>query len=397
MNPRKTAFLVIQGLSSQKPLEPTDSFTRGLVASLHKSDPKTNINLAHRLGARAGEAGACVRIGIEGEQPIDVYEYYWADMTAGRASISTVIDWLLAASDGAKAFYETHPELINSNERPILSAFRNNIMETNWYLARIGGLFRAFALVDQVFPANQWIRLSGVLKAVLMPVLGFLHRQLANVLVAYLGDAAVYTQTDGNRTASGAREEVLSHSLAKLEAILQSPEAYERVIIAGHSLGSVIAYDTINRLVQHINAKPDALPVEAHRRLKGLITFGSPLDKVAFLFRFRSKGNDYVRRQLIGQRHCFRASDLDVSGYKRDDMVLDNPYCVHLDDQVVWINYWDARDIVSGHLDFYRVNENVQCEISGHRVETHEHYWDYMPMYDDILRRFLSSGAEFGA
>jgi hypothetical protein len=389
MSESKTAVLVVQGLSRQKPLESLDHFIRGLVATLRKSGSYGPITFGNRFLSDVDRCENFVRLGLANGQTIDVYEYYWGDRMRRSTTIAEIIEWLIAVSDGAKSFYEQRPELVRVCQRPLIRAFRNGLMETNWYLSRIGGLFRAFALVDQVFPISQWVRLSDILKAVLMPALNFFHKHLVATLMAFLGDVVEYTGADGISTGQ-CRESILADALKKLGGVLSSQEAYDRVLIVGHSLGSVIAYDTVNRLTQNLNARPDFLPADAGGRLKGLVTFGSPLDKVAFLHRFRSPANNYIRRQLVAQRHGFRAKDLDVGQYRREDMVLENPYRIRLDEQVLWINYWDANDLVSGHLDFYSVTENVQCEMSGSRFENHALYWDYMPMYLDIARRFLT-------
>jgi hypothetical protein len=386
---KKTAILVIQGLQEQKPLDALDRFSRGLAATLHKTAPALRVALSHRVMSIEGRSESYVRLGVEEGRSIDVFEYYWADLTTDKATIVDVIEWLLAVSDGAKAFYDSHPDLVNVCQRPLTRAFRNNLMETNWYLSRFGGLFKAFALIDQVFPLSQWERLSGVLKALVQPVMGFVHRQETARLVDFLGDVVAYTSLLKRGCSGISRTAVLNGAMSRLTSILQSLEHYDQVLIAGHSLGSVIAYDAVNSLIRQINEREEDRALLPYHRLKGLITFGSPLDKVAFLLRFGSKPDEYVRRQLMAQRHCFRTSGFDIAAFRRPDMAVENPYRISLDEQVYWINYWDAKDPVSGHLDFYRVHENVQCEMSGTRLEPHVQYWDYMPMYDDIARRFI--------
>ena len=61
---------------------------------------------------------------------------------------------------------------------------------------------------------------------------------------------------------------------------------YENVVILGHSLGSLIAYDTLNAMINLEAARSESgVPNSVVGRTKALITFGSPLDKTAFLFR----------------------------------------------------------------------------------------------------------------
>ena len=57
----------------------------------------------------------------------------------------------------------------------------------------------------------------------------------------------------------------------------------KKIIIVGHSLGSVIAFDTLNRITHAANI--DQEKWRSVGKIEGLITFGSPLDKLAFSFR----------------------------------------------------------------------------------------------------------------
>src|SRR5206468_3897715 len=62
---------------------------------------------------------------------------------------------------------------------------------------------------------------------------------------------------------------------------------YSDIIMAGHSLGSLIAYDTLNRLINE-DARAESNESTGHLGIVDrtclLLTFGSPLDKTAFLF-----------------------------------------------------------------------------------------------------------------
>ena len=64
---------------------------------------------------------------------------------------------------------------------------------------------------------------------------------------------------------------------------------YDEVYFVAHWLGAVVAYDTINAIfrdelvLQH--------PIDAVNRTKGLLTYGAPLDKTAFLSARYSSGS----------------------------------------------------------------------------------------------------------
>jgi hypothetical protein len=157
---------------------------------------------------------------------------------------------------------------------------------------------------------------------------------------------------------------------------------YEKVVILGHSLGSVIAYDTLNGMINMEAARcPAGAPNEAVLRTRALITFGSPLDKTAFLFRVQLK---------IGRGR------LDQEGTLRETMVsavqpLIASYPAYRFDPgpppqgPKWINIWSRMDIISGQLDYY--DDPSVAEINPRRVQNlidrgawipiaaHNQYW----------------------
>ncbi len=89
----------------------------------------------------------------------------------------------------------------------------------------------------------------------------------------------------------------------QIEDLFKSKE-YEAVVIAGHSLGGVIAYDAINRL--HTYPLQDNDTQKWTEALCGLITFGSPLDKIAFYFREQVAKEAHIRRHMINNLHSFK-------------------------------------------------------------------------------------------
>ena len=118
-----------------------------------------------------------------------------------------------------------------------------------------------------------------------------------------------------------------------------------------------------------------------------MITFGSPLDKIAFFFREHTKAHEYVRRQIRSHLNSFKARALDL---QPNDEVLANPITPKLDD-LPWVNYYSMRDPVSGHLDFYKIDpkDNVVLDLPERWGVAHVGYWTHEPFYNDIAQRFL--------
>jgi hypothetical protein len=131
---------------------------------------------------------------------------------------------------------------------------------------------------------------------------------------------------------------------------------YERIVYLGHSLGSVIAYDTLNAMINiQAGSRHSGERNPVVHRTRALITFGSPLDKTAFLFRVQLKLKWW---QLNAWRHA-----LDNQGLLRETMVSAvQPLITSYEDfrfiqspmrGINWINVWSSRDIISGSLDYY--------------------------------------------
>jgi hypothetical protein len=107
--------------------------------------------------------------------------------------------------------------------------------------------------------------------------------------------------------------------------------AYDRIIMVGHSLGSVIAYDLLNTMIRE-DADPDG-PASAVRRTTAFITFGSPLDKTAFVFRAQGDEESQVREALAAG-----VQPLIADYHHRPRR---------------WINLCTQLDWISGELNFY--------------------------------------------
>ncbi|MGP8156400.1 MAG: hypothetical protein ACLQMT_06030 [Candidatus Acidiferrales bacterium] len=111
---------------------------------------------------------------------------------------------------------------------------------------------------------------------------------------------------------------------------------YKRVVIVGHSLGSVLAYDTLNALINLDNVTPGK-PRNVAGRTRALVTFGSPLDKTAFIFRMRPHGKQqWIREQLAAS-----IQPLIIS------------YALYRPKGFEWVNIWSHWDIISGELNYY--------------------------------------------
>ena len=107
------------------------------------------------------------------------------------------------------------------------------------------------------------------------------------------------------------------------------------------------------------------------QKLKGLLTFGSPLDKIYYFFREHVKEDQAIRAQILSMLYSFRKTP---SG--RDYAPFDFAYRFPQLDNLVWANAYAFMDPVSGRLKFYELDDANQQSFP-YRVPglAHLSYW----------------------
>ena len=375
-----TAFLVIHGIGEQNPFETLDSFTRGFVKLF--TDSNQALNISHRISERKDSCGASwtesfVRLQPDkGDGFIDIHEYYWAYLTEEKITVPEVGKWVEQTLEGTRRFYDENVELRRKYEKDGVADYR---LTRVFFLLHI--LSVIYPLLKVVAPLLSYlIRLpliSGFKKGAV-----FLESLLRPVIVGYIGDIAIYTTVDEKSRFFEVRRKILAESQLLIESLL-TEEIYNRIIIVGHSLGSVIAYDTLNSLNLRANL-PNSRPLPLEK-IKGLITFGSPLDKIAFFFREHASREQYVRRQIMEQLHSFRTKKFDFEA----NLAVVNSTITSILKGIKWVNYYDMLDPVSGHLDFYDVDENKELLMHSEWGVAHTAYWEHEPMYEEIAKKYF--------
>jgi hypothetical protein len=204
-------------------------------------------------------------------------------------------------------------------------------------------------------------------------------------LVQYVGDVAAYVSgpwLDRFYVLRGRIRE----ACGTIGRAVYANRTYERVIVAGHSLGSVVAYDVLNALINDdlTAASSDARPRDVVGRTPLFLTFGSPLDKTAFVFRTaRAAGHD-VREALAAAVQ---------------PMIVDADWR-----PARWVNIWSPRGWVSGSLDFYddpaggggaRRIVNLRDADADVPLVAHVQYWTGALVAECLLRAITEpSGAD---
>lgn len=172
------------------------------------------------------------------------------------------------------------------------------------------------------------------------------------LLVEYVGDVAIYVTAHTLSTFDQIRDDIKALVRRVVCAIYQQGR-YERVVIVGHSLGSLIAYDALNATML-ADSLSGAYGVQRTRRL---VTFGSPLDKTAFFFR----AVDALRAPI---REGLAASVQPMLIYRPSPPPTFD-----------WINLYSPHDIISGKLDLYPAVDNLPDPQADTPLWAHVQFW----------------------
>jgi hypothetical protein len=217
---------------------------------------------------------------------------------------------------------------------------------------------------------------SGLAWVLLVVASAFIKK----VLVQFVGDVAIYVMPYRLDAFNDLRKEIKETVYKVARGVYEmtqqqggAPE-YDRVVIVGHSLGSVIVYDVLNWLIREDEAAGKNLNVVTRTPL--LLTFGSPLDKTAFIFGLQGKGTSEARESLAASVQPL------IQDYKYRPKQ--------------WINVYSPWDIISGSLKFYDLPgattppgvENQKDPDATTLLIAHTEYWEnpliFRRIYDAI-------------
>jgi len=312
------------------------------------------------------------------DQPhcIHIYEAYWAPLTEGQVTYAETIKFLFSAAwkgiTSSRFFKPCSFQRFLFGDLQSLTIFARTRVALLLVAAALAAQVLAIALVlaklaDQLkqletshfalkqllvilFPGIHVLRSpSATLEQkawVILTLIGW-YLLVAEIffvryfLIEYAGDVAAYISPYKDSKFEDIRSKIQAVGLnvAKViygfDNVTPVPD-YQRVIIAGHSLGSVLAYDTLNAIINLdlTSATPGSKNVVA--RTTKLITFGSPLDKTAFLFRNQSNHiKDPLREQMASS---VQPLILDYPAFRRPNL---------------WTNLWSPLDVISGSLQYY--------------------------------------------
>lgn len=228
----RQAVVIVHGMGEQRPMDTVRDFARAVLRSQtgarngdtqepefwSRPDGRTGSLELRRLTTRKSQSSEAFPNGAR----TDFYELYWADLTGGST-------WTQFGGWIRYLLFRPWSQV----PRDVRSAWVALWIVTG--LACAVGL--ASILPDDVFPT--WVR---VVLAVSAASLGALVHKMAT---ASFGRVVRYTRADPANIS--ARAAVRERGLRLLNELHAGGE-YDRIVLVGHSLGSILAYDLINYL-----------------------------------------------------------------------------------------------------------------------------------------------------
>lgn len=396
------AILVCHGMGQQVRYETISAVGLSLLAAAHARDAAIDPVGVHLSKGEDDDfiTRAEIKWRDKGDSPheVHIYEAYWAPLTEGRVTYWDTVKFLLQGGwQGlwySKAFRRATFQRWMFGGPQDLPIGRMTFIATLgmmlFVLLQIGLIgyisldvgYRVFAGIVHPDAAGYraWLRL-GVWVALIAETLFARY-----FLIQYVGSVAAYISPYKD-----SKFDELRHRIQKIGFDIgkviygfgptrSSVPTYSKVVVVGHSLGSVLAYDTLNALINLDNVSAAGAGRNVVHRTRALITFGSPLDKTAFIFRTQSNHpKDQIREQLAASVQPL------ILSYK-----LFRPPAFE------WVNIWSKRDIISGELNYYddpdgramdrRPIENMIDPEAWVPLFAHTQYWKDKMLAEQLYR-----------
>lgn len=234
MKKKRQAVVIIHGIGEQHPMKTL----RGFVSSLLNYEKKETKNSSNKRTFwtkpdRISNSYELRKITAKGcddkRSTTHFYEYHWA-ANMRDTKWKHVLRWFRS--------------LMCKDPR----RFRSIRLFILWVALWAAPL--SWAVIASIFSNNLFIKKTPPLESlsffqIAILTIPFLLFILHNIFIGFIGDAARYLRVDVENIYQ--REIIRKNGVDLLKA-LHKTEEYDRIIVVGHSLGSVIAYDIITYL-----------------------------------------------------------------------------------------------------------------------------------------------------
>jgi len=308
MGPRQ-AVVLIHGIGEQRPMGTLRSFVDALLeqGTFHSKPDTVSVSYELRRIKLRRVQGAAGQPGVNVDWPeTDFYEYYWAHQMHGT-SVGHLVNWLrLLMFRGAK---------IARNRELFSSPYHSRLkwlVATAWLgipLALVVVVLFAVWQPAVALSTTAALVLLILWKRVVAPTLG-------TAVLDVAGDAARYLDVSPKNVAR--RYDIIRGGVDMLRALHKKADRaascgpvmfqYGRIVLVGHSLGSVIAYDLLRHYWAEVNGEIQVSPecLDTIERFDGgnKMPEGSKIETHRCLARFRedqSEGWRHVNSWWLGR------------------------------------------------------------------------------------------------
>ncbi len=227
-NQKKQAVVIVHGIGEQRPMDTVREFVKTVWAKDHElsntrfwNKPSEVSNSLEQRRLTTDYAKILSSDKDETTSRVDFYEYYWAHHTVGT-TLQHLKDWFATLLFRSPLDYP----------KPLLPFY---IIIWAAILFTLG--YWAFSGSNGVAEASQSPWQS--LKHLLVPLVS---AAVIGLLVNYLGDVARYVRA--NPSNIKVRQAIRQGGIELLQSLTESGD-YDRIVLVGHSLGSVICYDIL--------------------------------------------------------------------------------------------------------------------------------------------------------
>ncbi len=186
----------------------------------------------------------------------DVYELYWAHLFE-QSSLRTFLVWL------GRIAFRPLSKLPQRYQRKMVA------LRVAALVLGVAGLWLWYSM-----GADRWATLVAAVPAVMLVYYG-LRYLLNSFFLGTISDAARYLDADPRNVE--ARNKVRKLGVDFLERLHGADRSYDRIIVCGHSLGSVIGYDILRYLwyrKHEGHALPDAPAQPVQKQVAALSAAG---------------------------------------------------------------------------------------------------------------------------
>ncbi|GAC16718.1 hypothetical protein [Aliiglaciecola lipolytica] len=251
---KKQAVVLVHGIGEQRPMETVREFVKSVWVKDTKLDNTRFWNKPSEVSGSFEHRRLTTDYAEIKNNPdkqttsrVDFFEYYWAHHTVGT-TLEHLRGWVFS-------MLRRKPSDYPSALKPMIYLLWTLIFGILLVLISIG----FFEPAEKAGDSSTW---HQIYEYYISPVLLVALSIGVAKIVSYLGDVARYiTATPSNIKV---RKEIRDGGVKLLESIAQTGK-YDRIVLVGHSLGSIIAYDVLTqywaRKNKFKNAAGEPLPL----------------------------------------------------------------------------------------------------------------------------------------